>query len=256
MTSFSMGGECTEGGRAGHYDAAVLSAAAWAGLAASTLLIGAVLAMVYHASRRVVGLVMGFGAGALIASVSFELTEESFNLSGRVPLVLGLTLGALTYFVGDKLIERIGPTQAPGDDGLSLLLGATLDGIPESLIIGLSLLSGGSVEVAFLVSVAVSNLPESFASASQEHAAGVATRTILLRWLAVVLVSAVFGALGFLLFDDLSPSAVGFTQAFAAGALLTMVMDTMAPEAFGDAGPTTGLIAVAGFAFAYFLSVR
>jgi ZIP family zinc transporter len=97
MTSFSMGGECTEGGSGGVYDADVLTAAAWAGLAASTLLLGAALGTELRASKRAVGLVMGFGAGALIASVSFELTEDAFDLSGGVPLALGLALGALTY---------------------------------------------------------------------------------------------------------------------------------------------------------------
>ena len=233
----------------------MLTAAAWAGLAASTLLLGAALGTELRASKRAVGLVMGFGAGALIASVSFELTEDAFELSGGGPLALGLALGALTYFVGDTSIDRMGSTAARGDSGLALLLGAALDGLPESLIIGLSLTLGGSIEVAFLASVAVSNLPEGFASATEEHEAGVATRTILVRWLAVVICSAVFGAVGFALFDELSVRAVALTEAFAAGALLTMVMDTMAPEAFRDAGPTTGLIAVAGFAFAFLLSV-
>ena len=233
----------------------MLSAAAWAGLAASTLLIGAALGVELRVSKRMLGLVMGFGAGALIASVSFELTEDAFELSGGVPLALGLALGATAYYVGDLLIDRMGPTKERADSGLALLLGATLDGIPESLIIGLSLTLGGSLEIAFLASVAVSNLPEGFASANEEREAGVAKRTIMLRWLAVVVLSAIFGAVGYVLFAHLSSSAVAFTEAFAAGALLTMVMDTMVPQAFGDAGPTTGLIAVAGFAFAYFLSV-
>lgn len=233
----------------------MLSAAAWAGLAASTLLIGATLGVELQVTKRMLGLVMGFGAGALIASVAFELTEDAFELSGGVPLALGLALGALAYYVGDLLIDRMGPTEERADSGLALLLGATLDGIPESLIIGLSLTLGGSLEIAFLVSVAVSNLPEGFASADEEHEAGVTTRTIMLRWLAVVVLSAIFGAIGYALFAHLSSSAVAFTEAFAAGALLTMVMDTMAPQAFGDAGRTTGLVAVAGFAFAYFLSV-
>ena len=234
----------------------MLSAALWAGLAASFLLLGAWLGVVREATSRTTGLVMGFGAGALIASVSFELTEDAFERGGGIPLAIGLALGALTYFVGDLAIDRIGPTGARGGTGLALLMGAALDGLPESLIIGLTLGLGGSLEVAFFVSVAVSNLPEGFASAVSQHQAGEATRTIMLRWLAVVLVSAVFGLIGFALYDALSPTAVAFIQAFAAGALLTMVMDTMAPEAFKDAGPTTALIAVAGFAGAFFLSVR
>lgn len=231
----------------------MLSAALWAGLAASTLLIGAVLGTFFDVPRRVVGLVMGFGAGALIASVSFELTEDAFDLGGGVPVALGLALGGLVFYLGDTAIDRLGPTSERGDSGLALLLGAVLDGIPESLIIGLSL-TRGSVEIAFLASVAVSNLPEGFASSADEREAGVATRTILLRWVSVVIVSAIFGGIGYVAAADLSASAVAFTEAFAAGALLTMVIDSMAPEAYGDTGPLTGLAAVAGYAFAYFLS--
>lgn len=236
------------------YDATVLHAAAWAGLAASTLLVGAWLGIVWNASQRAIGLVMGFGAGALIASVSFELTEEAFDRAGGVPLAVGLAAGALTYFVGDLLIDRMG--DGSDQTALALLLGAGLDGIPESLIIGLSLTLGGTVETAFLVSVAVSNIPEGLASASAQHRAGEPTGPILARWAVIVAMSAVFGAIGFAVFDELPARAVAVTQAFAAGALLTMVMDTMAPEAFRDAGRLTGLIAVAGFALAFFLSVR
>jgi ZIP family zinc transporter len=133
----------------------VLRAAGWAGLAASTLLLGAFLGTHMRVSKRVLGLVMGFGAGALIASVSFELTEDAFQMSGGVPVALGLALGGLAFYLGDTAIDRLGPTNERGDNGLALMLGAALDGIPESLIIGLSLTSGGSVEIAFLVSVAV-----------------------------------------------------------------------------------------------------
>ena len=233
----------------------MLNAAAWAGFAASFLILGAWLGTVLKVSERTIGLVMGFGAGALIASVSFELTEEAFNRGGGVPLAIGLALGALTFFVGDVLIDRIGGPDED-DTALSLVLGAALDGVPESIIIGLSLVLGGAVEAAFLVSVAISNVPEGFASAAKQHAAGEQTRTILVRWVVIIAASALFGALGFTVGDDLQAGTVAFIQAFAAGALLTMVMDTMAPEAFREAGLLTGLMTVAGFAFAYFLSVR
>ncbi len=237
----------------------MLEAAGWAALAASTLVIGAWLGTVQKASPRRAGVVMGFGAGALIASVSFELTEGAFAVAGTGPLVAGLGIGALTFFLGDRKVDRMGGARRTSGSAAwegnanALLLGAALDGIPESLIIGLSLIGGGSVEIAFLVSVAVSNVPEGFASAAQQHQGGVATRTILGRWLSIVALSALCGAIGFALFDELDPAWVAFTQAFAAGALLTMVMDSMAPEAFRDAGPVTGLVAVAGFWLAFWL---
>ena len=242
----------------------MLEAAAWAGLAASTLILGAWFGASFDASAHRVGLVMGFGAGALIASVSFELTADAFERGGAVPLTLGLAIGALAFFVGNRYVDRLGgsgrkrirddPTTTADDAApMAILLGAALDAVPESLIIGLTLIGGGSIEVAFLVSVAVSNLPEGYASAAGQRRQGMTARQIIPRWLVIVAVSAVCGALGFILFDDLGQDAVAFTKAFGAGALLVMVLDTMAPEAAREAGPVSGLVAVVGFAFAFLL---
>lgn len=237
----------------------MLEAAGWAAVAAATLVLGAAAGCVFQASARTIGLVMAFGAGALIAAVSFELTQDAFELAGGLTLSIGLALGALSFFIGNLLITRAGGghrkrAHSEGDSvAAALFFGAVLDGIPESLIIGLSLLTGGSVELAFMVSVAVSNIPEGFASGTARHRAGERTAAIILRWAIVVGVAAVFGAIGYGLFAELPVRAAAVTEAFAAGALLTMVMDTMAPEAFRDAGPTTGLVAVAGFAFAFLL---
>jgi ZIP family zinc transporter len=250
-----MGGQCSQR----PYDAGVLEAAAWAGAAASTLVIGAWLGATMDASPRVVGLVMGFGSGALVSSVAFELTEEAFANSGTLTLSIGLAVGALVFFAGDALIDRMGGKQRKhvggeaGDASLALLLGAALDAIPESLILGLSLVGGAAPPVAFFAAVAVSNVPEGFASAAGARSLGQRPAQIVPRWIAIVAVSAVTGALGYVLVDDPAGRAVAFTQAFGAGALLTMVMDTMAPEAYRDAGPVTGLVAVAGFAFAFLL---
>lgn len=235
-------------------------AALWAGLAASTLILGAWLGASFDASPRVIGIVMGFGAGALIASVAFELTEDAFDRGGTVPLTLGLAAGALAFFVGDLLVDRMGGSRrmriaGDGDASapLALLVGAALDAVPESLIIGLTLVGGGSIEIAFLVSVAISNLPEGYASAAEQRRAGMHAPQILPRWLLIVALSAACGAIGYLVFADLTQDVVAFTKAFGAGALLVMVLDTMAPEAFREAGPVAGLVSVAGFAFAFLL---
>jgi ZIP family zinc transporter len=237
----------------------VLSAALWAAAAASTLVIGAWLGATMDASPRLVGLVMGFGAGALISSVAFELTEEAFALAGTLTLTLGLAAGSLAFFIGDAKVDRMGGAGRKhaggetGDASGALLLGATLDAIPESLILGLSLVGGGSPSMAFFVAVAISNIPEGFASAAGARKRGERVGQIVPKWLVVVAISAVAGALGYLAFDDPRGNGIAFTHAFGAGALLTMVMDTMAPEAYREAGPLTGLVAVAGFAFAFLL---
>jgi ZIP family zinc transporter len=238
----------------------VLQAALLGFVASASLILGAWLGKVAKPSTRTVGLVMGFGAGALISAVSFELVAESIDLGGAVSLTLGLAGGAITFFVADLLIDRAGGQgrkQHVGKDegtGLAIVAGAALDGIPESIILGVSLIGGGSVSLAFLAAVLVSNLPEGVGAASSLSRAGVPTRKILLGFLAISIASGLAAAVGYLVFDSLQPRALAIVQAFAAGALLTMVMDTMAPEAFDDAGMWSGLVAVAGFELAFLLS--
>lgn len=238
----------------------MLRAAVFGFIASASLILGAWLGGVLRPSRHVVGLVMGFGAGALISAVSFELVAEAIDTGGAVSLTLGLAGGALTFFVIDLLIDRAGGKgrkRHAGDDegsGLAIVAGAALDGIPESVILGVSLIGGASIPLAFFAAVLVSNLPEGIGAASSLARAGVRSRRVLLGFLAISVASAVAAAIGYVVFDTLQPSALAVVQAFAAGALLTMVMDTMAPEAFGDVGMWSGLAAVAGFELAFLLS--
>jgi zinc transporter, ZIP family len=109
---------------------AVLAAALWGVVAASSLLLGAALGIYRSWNERLIGLVLGFGAGALISSVSFELVQEGMRVAGALPVALGLAAGALVFFVSDRYVERIGGRSRGGAAGLPLLLGALLDGIP------------------------------------------------------------------------------------------------------------------------------
>jgi ZIP family zinc transporter len=197
----------------------------------------------------------------LISAVSFELTDEANDLGGADAVVIGLTAGALAYFVGDLLIARRGGSErmnpqrdAAAAGGTALLLGAVLDGIPESAVIGLTLLDGGSVGVPVLAAVFISNLPESISSSSGMRAAGSTTRHVLVTWGWVVLASAIAAAAGFGLLQDASGNTVALIDAFAGGAVLTMLSDTMMPEAFQDGGRAVGLLTVLGFAAAYLLT--
>src|SRR5215210_5967181 len=147
-------------------------AAGWGLFGASSLLIGALIGLKLPIPTRVIGLILGFGAGTLISAVAFELTEEAYDLGGADAVAIGLALGALAYFAGDATIRRRGgerrmspkrrrdqpPTQA-ADAASALLFGAVLDGIPESAVIGISLLEGGGVGAAVLAAVFISNLP-------------------------------------------------------------------------------------------------
>jgi zinc transporter, ZIP family len=236
-------------------------AALWGAVGASSLLLGAILGLALRLPSTAIGLILGFGAGTLISALSFELTEEAFHLGGADAVALGLGLGALTYFAGDWVIDRGGGGNRMSSTGeqaegsaKALLLGAVLDGIPESAVIGITLLEGSGVGVAVLAAVFLSNLPEAISSSTGMKTAGGRPARILGEWVVVVVASAAAAAVGYGALDGASGNAIAVIQAFAAGAVLTMLVDTMVPEAHRRAGNMVGLVTVLGFALAYLLS--
>jgi ZIP family zinc transporter len=238
----------------------VIEAFGWAFVAASALVLGAAAALALKVSRTLVGLALAFGAGALFSAVAYELTAEAFEQGGATLLGAGLAAGALSYFAGNRVLKSRGRArtkatvkQGSEGQGLSIVLGAILDGIPESVVLGASLLGGGAVSPAFLVAVLLSNVPEGFSASADLRREGRSPGWILGLWMAVVLVSASSSAAAFLLFDEAGP-VIPLVQAFAAGGLLTMLVDTMIPEAFEDGGDLAGLITVFGFTLAFLLS--
>lgn len=232
-----------------------LTAGLWGALSASSLLIGAVLAIWLHPPSRVVGLVMGFGSGTLVSALAYELVPEAAK--GDIPVVLGLAAGALTFFLADGIIDRHGGANRKSitgksqvGTGLAIFLGTLLDGIPESLVLGMSLALGGTLGMAFVLAVMISNLPEGMASTTSMESAGIPHRRIIGMWLALLAASALAAALGYALVQlDVGISGAG-VEAFAAGAMLTMLADTMMPEAFEHGGNVVGLVTVLGFAAA------
>jgi zinc transporter, ZIP family len=234
----------------------------WGLLAASSLLIGGLLVLRVQVSDRVLGLIMAFGAGVLISAVAYELVDEAFTTShGAGGIALGLPAGALVFFLGDEVIDRMGGSDRKSMSGkqeagtaLAIVLGIVMDGIPESVIIGLTLLQGGGVGAAMLVAVFLSNLPEAVAATTGLRTAGWRTRNVLGLWLVVMLVSALASLAGYGLFGDASPNTIAFVLSFAAGAILTMLADTMMPEAFARGGKMVGLATTLGFGLAYAIS--
>ena len=236
---------------------------AWGAFCGAALIVGALAGVWLHLSPRVVGIVMAFGAGVLISAVAFDLVEEAADTAhGGRGVALGIAAGALTFFVGDWWIDRMGGAdrnsmEGPKEDGsgLAIVLGAVLDGIPESIVLGLTLLGGSGVSVAFVTAVFISNLPEGLAASTGLKASGWTTGSIVALWSGVTLVSAFAALAGYALFDTASPTpaTIAFVLAFAGGAVLTMLADTMMPEAFDKAGPLVGLFTTAGFSMAFAL---
>jgi ZIP family zinc transporter len=236
-----------------------LGALVWGGIGASSLLIGAVLALRTSPSRRTVGLVLAFGAGTLISAVAYELVAPETQQPLGVGLAIGL--GAVVFYLGDRWIEGMGgenrkdldATPENAGSGLAIALGTVLDGIPESLVLGIGFALGGAVSVAFLAAVFISNLPEAIGASISLRAAGRPARWIYAMWAVIVAASAVSAAIGFAVASSIGSSGE-LVQAFAAGALITMIADTMIPEAVEHGGKVTGLATVLGFGLAAFLS--
>ena len=225
----------------------MLEALGYGALAACSLLIGAWVGLTGELDRRAVGLVLGFGAGALISSVSFELAEDGVRIGGGASVGIGLAVGALTYYVCDGLVER---SSGGGDTGNALALGAFLDGIPEQLVLGIGIATGEGVSVGLLGAIFVSNLPEAIGASNGMRAAGRRRPTILRLWLAVTIVLTLATVLGFGIADNASDKLLGGVNGFAAGALLVMLVDSMIPEAAQKAGRPAGLVTALGFAVA------
>jgi ZIP family zinc transporter len=238
----------------------MLEAAAWGLIAASSLVIGSVLTFWLKPSRRLIGLIMAFGAGTLISAIAYDLVEDAAASGRTLALAAGLALGAITFFVGDWWVDRAGGAhrkrsggeQAQGNS-FGIFIGTLLDGIPESFILGASLVTGGGVSVAFLAAVFISNLPEAMGATTGMAAAGWPKKRIIGIWLAVAGVSAIAAASGYALTALMSLDGV-LGQSFAAGALLTMLSDSMLPEAHENGGNAVGLLTVLGFAVAFALS--
>jgi ZIP family zinc transporter len=202
---------------------------------------------------------MAFGAGVLLSAVSYELIAEATEVGGGPwSVVLGIFAGAAAFTFGDVLIGRFqrrrqGNVMPDAEEGagLSILLGALLDGVPETAVLGLTLLQTNEIGVAMLVAVFISNLPEGIAATTTLIEGGWKRRLVLEIWVAVVLVCGLAAAAGYALLDGASTGVISFVFAFSGGAVLTMLATSMMPEAYEHAGRPVGVLTVVGFVVAY-----
>ena len=239
------------------------SAFFWGFVAASSLLIGGLLGSFVKIGERTLGLIMSFGAGVLISATAYELVFEAVQLdllSGFPSL--GFFGGAFTFFFFDLLIERVGGRRkedhnpaAKSSLAVPLMLGIVLDGIPESVVIGLGVLESGAVSVSMLVAVFVSNMPEAVAGTVAMRGGGWGALKVFVLWTAIAIVCASASAAGYVLLGNASNHLLAAVQAFAGGAILMMLSNTMIPEAYARAGRWAGVATVLGFALAVYLVV-
>ncbi|HUR61168.1 MAG TPA: ZIP family zinc transporter [Candidatus Thermoplasmatota archaeon] len=242
-----------------------LAATGWGAAAGSTLLLGAAVGYLARVPQRLVAAIMAFGGGVLISALSFDLMEEAVGLGGFAATAGGFLGGAALYTAANLVVTRRGARhrkrsqrqpseQEHAGSGLAIALGALIDGIPESLVIGVSLLAGQGVSLVAVAAVALSNVPEGLSSSAGMRSAGRSARYVFGVWGSIAAVSGIAAGLGALLFAHAGGGIVAATMAVAAGAILAMLADTMLPEAFEATHAFTGLITVAGFLTAFALS--
>ena len=240
----------------------VLEGALWGFVGGFALILGAVIALVHEMSRAAVGYILAFGAGVLISALTFDLTEEAFATGGTAPTAAGLLLGGAVFVAGDALIGRremraqmrAGTMREEQGNPAALALGAILDGIPESFVIGASVTHGDGVALPVVVAVFLSNVPESLAAGAGFRRLGWTSRQTIGLWVKVTIVAMVAAMLGAVVADTIQDRWFSFVNAFAAGAVLAMIADNMIPDAFREAGRWAGFITVAGFALAFLIS--
>lgn len=243
-----------------------LEAALWGLVGGSALVLGAGIAELWRLPPRLIAAVMAFGSGVLISALSFELIEEAMRVGGWGTLSIGFLGGAAVYTAANIAVTRRGAahrkrsghvtdeSQAGGGSGLAIAIGALLDGVPESVVIGMSLAGGSAVNLVTVAAVFLSNLPEGLSSAAGMRRAGRSRRYVFGVWGAIAAASGVAALVGNLALADAGPWAIALANAVAAGAILAMLADTMIPEAFEQAHEAAGLVTAFGFWVSFMLS--
>jgi zinc transporter, ZIP family len=233
----------------------MLNAFLWGLLATSSLIIGGIIASRFSLKEKTIGLILAFGAGTLISAVSYELVFEAVKNAKLTGFpALGLFAGALTFYFSEMLIEKMGAKNhmdidAKAKSGLlvPMVLAIILDGIPESIVIGLGIFKGGAVSIAMLVAVFISNMPESIAGTTGMKASGWGRGKIAILWIIIALVCAGASVAGYSLFTNTSEEWLSFIQAFAGGAILIVLANSMMPESFEHGKKLAGIFTVLGF---------
>ncbi len=235
----------------------------YASLTGFSLILGVIIGTTLKISQKVIAAIMAFGSGVLICALTFGLMGEAFKNGGLDAIIIGFLLGGLVFISGDFLIHRIGGRNhkrkaysklTRETNGKAIVLGSLLDGVPESMALGVALLSKNGIGLLMLVAIFLSNLPESLSSINGLQKEGFSKQRIYLSWSIVSICVTSSVVLGFLFLEKLDLNALGIIESFASGAILTMLADSMMPEAYEDGGFLIGFLTMLGFLTAFILS--
>jgi len=228
-----------------------------------SLLFGAIVGSAFNLKQKTIARFMAFGSGVLVCALTFGLMEEAFGHGGFDAIIIGFLAGGVSFVAGDYLVHIRGGRRhkrkqlvdaKKESNGKIITIGALLDGIPESVALGVALFSGQGRGLLMLVAIALSNFPEGISSVNGLRKEGFSRKKIFVMWTFVAILTLVVTLLSFSLLHNVTPNTIGVIEAFAAGAILAMLADSMMPEAFEEGGFSMGLLTVMGFLFAFIVS--
>lgn len=228
-----------------------------------SLFFGALFGFGFKFKQKTIAGFMAFGSGVLICALTFGLMEQAFNHGGFDAVILGFLGGGLAFIIGDYFIHRFGGRKHKSrhlihnedeTTGQAITLGAILDGVPETIALGIAVFSGRGTGLLMLTAIVLSNLPEGMSSIAGLRREGFSQRKIYWMWIIVAAVLTIIAVLSFAFLHDINLNTIGILEAFAAGAILAMLADTMMPEAYEEGGFSIGILTVLGFLVAFVLS--
>jgi zinc transporter, ZIP family len=240
----------------------------WGFIASIPLLLGSIIALFVSIPKSIIATIMAFGSGVLIAALSFSLIEEAFSLSQSIPpVIIGFIVGGLSYTIANYILSKKssgdfrrrkrshGEMAGGGKDasGLSLLVGSIMDNIPENMVLGISLVTGGTVNIVLIAAIFISNFPEGLASSEGMKTNGKSRKYIIGIWSIAVLIGTISTAIGFSILSKANSSIISIAISFAAGAILVMLAESMMPEAYKEGGMKIGIATMIGFVVAFIL---
>ncbi len=227
-----------------------------------SLILGAIVGTTFKISQRIIAAFMAFGSGVMICALTFGLMEEAFKYGGFYIVIIGFLVGGIVFIAGDFLIHRFGGRHYKKKkpfktirqtNGKAIVLGALLDGIPESIALGVALFTKNGIGILMVGAIFLSNLPESLTSINDLKIEGSSKKQIYIIWVIVSIIVSITTFLSYLFLKNLNLNILGIILSFASGAILAMLADSMIPEAFEEGGYLIGLLTILGFLTAFIL---